>query len=114
MELLESMFYEYYAHSHVILGICAVVFVIGILFLIFCQKENRRYILNRSFHMLFYMCAVIFAGILCAVLELCPEIAYIHFNVLVFTLSVTGIAGYCLFEGVFFGKSGFHYCNFAK
>ena len=114
MELLESMFYEYYVHSHVILGICAVVFVIGILFLIFCQKENRRYILNRSFHMLFYICAVIFAGILCAVLKLCPEIAYIHFNVLVFTLSVTGIAGYCLFEGVFFRKVRIPLLQFCK
>lgn len=104
MELLELAICKYYDYSHVILNICGFLLVIKILIAVFFLKEKTQYFLNRIFYNVVHIFAMILAGQVCAVLKLCPKIAYVHFNVWIFAVSVIGVVGYCLFEGVIFRK----------
>lgn len=87
-----------------ILGICSIVFGIGTIIGLVFLKRNIRYVLNRVLHNVFYIITVVCIGNMLYILGLTPQIEYIHFNVIIFVLSVTLVIGYGILESIIFKK----------
>lgn len=104
METLEILICKYYNYSQIILGIICVVLFVGNVMVITFLKENIRYVINRVLHNVFLAIAIVSVAELVYMLNLTPEIKYVHFNVMIFAIVALMIVVYGIFQGVVFKK----------
>lgn len=104
VDALEWIIDKYYLHSHIILSHISVVFLIAIVIGVSFIKENKKYIMNKLMHNIFYIIIIVSIGELICFLNLMPEIEYPYFNIMVFIILMCLVMGYGVYQMLMFKK----------
>lgn len=104
MRKLEWMIEQYYMNKeNILLNINVFIFlciIMGILLI----KENKRYIINKLIHNVFYIIIIAGFGIIFLLLDLELQIDYAYFNVMFFGISVGFVLIYRIYQMIIYKK----------